>query len=118
MTHQVAAGQLRKARARPRGFGRVFPGRSPLCPSSSQETWGLQPTLPTKISVPLPQPVLLMCVEEQAGSDLSAGSLPLGADPFQGTQAGQGMLGPYWEAPGTPPWLPAALSSPGSPHPL
>lgn len=66
----------------------------PPAPGSSQEMWGLQPPLPTKISGPLPQPVPLLSVEEQAGSGLPAGSLPLGQDPFQGTREGWGMLRP------------------------
>lgn len=58
----------------------------PPGPGSPEETWGLQPPLPTEISGPLPQPVL--SAEEQASSDLSAGSLLQGADPFYRTPEG------------------------------
>lgn len=87
-----------------------------LCSWLPRGAMGFQPPLPTRISGPLPQPVLLSS-EEQASSDLSAVlSRRERILSRIHERAGEcwGLLG----GPGPPPWPSPALFSQDPPHPL
>lgn len=96
---QTLASHLRQAsqgrlRSGPPGYGRVCPGHSPCAPGSPEEPWGFKPPLPTRFSAPSPSPFGLRRSRPAQTCLLLSPAGRQGADPFQGTGEGWGMLRP------------------------
>lgn len=91
---QVAAGFPREAKVWAPRLCRVCPGHSPCAPGSPEEPWGFKPPLPTRFSAPSPSPFGLRRSRPAQTCLLLSPAGRQGADPFQGTGEGWGMLRP------------------------